>query len=369
MQYGGAERADDSIGSMLLVRALLCAIRRLSSILVVTGTIAMSLPCVHAQSKASADTPGGYAQRDEVRQFIATMAADHDFDATKLAKLFAQAQTQNSAIRAMTAPHAAPPKWFEYAPPFLSQERINGGIAFRDRHRALLERAEREYGVPMEVIVAIIGVETFYGRVSGRYRVFDALTTLAFDYPRRAEFFREELKQFLLLAREWNLSPLSPKGSFAGAMGLPQFMPTSFRRYAIDFDSDGRIDLWTNIGDVVGSVANFLSRHGWQKGQPVLLPAKVDATQAQIAVGDGGLSERRQYVAWTALNIVIADPSAVEVDPQWMAALVQLDEADGPKYRLGFNNFYVLTRYNRSRMYASAVWDLAQAIGRGGAAQ
>ena len=375
MQHVGAKRADDSIGHMHLVPALTRIIRTLVAISIVAiGIVAILAHKVHAQSKPptdtasvskpSADAAAGYAQRDEVRQFIATMVADHDFDAAKLSRLFAQAQTQNSAIRAMTAPVAAPPKWFEYAPSFLSQERINGGIAFRDRHRAVLERAEREFGVPMEVIVAIIGVETFYGRVQGRYRVLDALTTLAFDYPRRGDFFREELKQFLLLAREWNMSPLSPKGSFAGAMGLPQFMPTSFRRYAVDFDNDGHIDLWTNIGDVVGSVANFLSRHGWQKGQPVLLPAMVDAEEAMRAVANGGLSERRPYLAWNAVNISVANPSAVEIDPQWMAALVQLDEADGPKYRLGFNNFYVLTRYNRSRLYASAVWDLAQAIGR-----
>ena len=367
MRHGGVARADDSIGSMSLVSSLACKIRRIWSTVVAVvamAVITVFTAAVTAQAKPSGDDPSGYAQRDEVREFIATMAADHDFDATKLARLFAQAQTQNSAIRAMSAPMTAPPKWFEYAPSFLSQERINGGIAFRDRHRALLERAEREYGVPTEVIVAIIGVETFYGRVSGRYRVFDALTTLAFDYPRRAEFFREELKQFLLLTREWNMSPLSPKGSFAGAMGLPQFMPTSFRRYAIDFDNDGRIDLWTNIGDVVGSVANFLSRHGWQKGQPALLPATAEANEAKRAVGEGGLSERREYLAWTAINIAVADPLAVEIDPHWMAALVQLDEADGPKYRLGFNNFYVLTRYNRSRLYASAVWDLAQAIAR-----
>ena len=315
MQHGGAERADDSIGHMLVISAFARAIQRLSrvslrailaSAVALIGATIFLAGDVHAQGKAFAEASSGYAQREDVRQFIATMVADHDFDATKLARLFAQAQTQNSAIRAMTAPVSVPPKWFEYAPSFLSRERINGGIAFRDRHRTVLERAEREYGVPMEVIVAIIGVETFFGRVQGRYRVFDALTTLAFDYPRRAEYFREELKQFLLLAREWNMSPLSVKGSFAGAMGLPQFMPTSFRRYAIDFDADGKIDLWTNIGDVVGSVANFLSRHGWQKGHPVLLPVTVDAGEAKSAVGDGGLSERRAYLAWNAINIAIA---------------------------------------------------------------
>ena len=297
------------------------------------------------------------------------MAADHDFDAQQLSKLFAQVQTQSSAIRAMSAPVSTPPKWFEYAPQFLSADRIAQGILFRERHRAVLDRAEREYGVPAEVIVAIIGVETYYGKVAGRYRVLDALTTLAFDYPRRADFFREELKQFLLLTREWKMSPLAPRGSFAGAMGLPQFMPGSFRRYAVDFDGDGRIDIWSNVSDVVGSVANFLSRHGWQKGHPVLLSATVDPADAKRAVGDGGLSDRRDYLAWSAINISVSKPSAFEIDPLWQAALVLLERNDGPSYRLGFNNFYVLTRYNRSRLYATAVWDLAQAIAGPGPVQ
>ena len=326
-------------------------------------SVLSTLSC--AQTDATAATGSGYAQRPEVRDFIAMMAADHEFDARLLSKLFAQVQPQSSTIRAMSAPMTTPPKWFEYAPQFLGSDRIAQGVAFRERHRAVLERAEREYGVPAEVIVAIIGVETYYGKVAGRYRVLDALSTLAFDYPRRADFFREELKQFLLLTREWKMSPLTPRGSFAGAMGLPQFMPGSFRRYAVDFDGDGHIDIWGNVPDAVGSVGNFLSRHGWQKGQPVLLPATVDPVAANNALGDGGLSERRDYLAWTAINIAVSDPAATEIDPQWQAALVLLDQNDGPTYRLGFNNFYVLTRYNRSRLYATAVWDLSQAIARG----
>ena len=312
----------------------------------------------------STEPATGYAQRQEVRDFIAMMATDHEFDPVALAKLFAQVQTQNSAIRAMSAPVTTPPKWFEYAPAFLSTERIAGGVAFRDKHRQALDRAEKEYGVPSEVIVSIIGVETFYGRVPGRYRVIDALATLAFDYPRRAEFFRDELKQFLLLTREWKISPLAPRGSFAGAMGLPQFMPSSFRRYAVDFDGDGRIDIWSNVPDVVGSVANFLSRHGWQKDHPVLLPANADPFEAKSALGDGGLSDRRDYLSWAAKNITVRESGAANIEPQWAAALVLLEQPDGPTYRLGFNNFYVLTRYNRSRLYATAVWDLAQAIAR-----
>ena len=318
-----------------------------------------------AQQGRAADHGSGYAQRPEVREFIAEVASEQGFDTRTLLRLFGHVQTQTSAIRAMSSPVTTPPKWYEYAPQFLSAERIAGGIAFRNAHRAALERAEREYGIPPEIVTAIIGVETFYGRNAGRYRVLDALTTLAFDYPRRADYFREELKQFLLLTREWMISPLSPRGSFAGAMGVPQFMPTSFRRYAIDFDADGRIDLWTNMDDVIGSIANYLSRYGWQVGHPVLIPVSVDSDAARATIAANGLSERRDYADWMALSVSTLEPAVL--DPQWAAALVLLEDADGPSYRLGFNNFYVLTRYNRSRLYATAVWDLAQRIGKGDA--
>ncbi|MBK8742954.1 MAG: lytic murein transglycosylase B [Betaproteobacteria bacterium] len=315
-----------------------------------------------AAHAAPAERGSGYDERPEVREFLAAFAEEQGFSTRSLLRLFSHVKTQNSAIQAMSAPVVAPPKWFEYAPRFLNTERIAGGVTFRNTHRAALERAEREYGVPSEVIVAIIGVETSYGRNIGRYRVLDALATLAFDYPRRADYFREELRQFLLLAREWKISPLEPKGSFAGAMGVPQFMPTSFRRFAVDYDADGKIDLWTGMDDVIGSVANYLSLHGWERDRPVLLPVSVDSAEARAAVGGNGLSERRDYAGWTALNVSLRESAAI--DPQWEAMLVQLDEIDGPGYRLGFNNFYVLTRYNRSRMYAAAVWDLALGIRR-----
>ena len=318
---------------------------------------------VFVPSVRAVENGSGYAQRPEVREFIAEFAGEQGFDTRALLRLFGHVQTQNSAIRAMSAPVTTPPKWFEYAPQFLSAERIAGGIAFRSAHRAALERAEREYGVPPEVVTAIIGVETFYGRNAGRYRVLDALTTLAFDYPRRADYFREELKQFLLLTRELKISPLWPRGSFAGAMGVPQFMPTSFRRYAVDFDADGRIDLWTDMDDVIGSVANYLSRFGWETGHPVLIPVSVDSDEARAMVATNGLSERRDFTDWTALNVTARD--STPIDPRWAAALVLLEEVDGPAYRLGFNNFYVLTRYNRSRLYATAVWELAQRIRKG----
>ena len=185
------------------------------------------------------------------------MATEHGFDRAALARALRAARPQPAVIAAMDRPMLEPPKWFEYAPPFLSPARVDGGVAFLAAHRATLQRAERDYGVPPEVVVAIIGVESFYGREHGRHRTFDALATLAFDYPRRATFFRGELEHFLLLRASSASDPLAPRGSFAGAIGMPQFMPGSYRTFAVDFDDDGRIDLWRSADDVIGSVANL----------------------------------------------------------------------------------------------------------------
>lgn len=303
----------------------------------------------------------GYAARNDVRAYIDQMARQHGFDRRKLSKLFAQVKTQPSALRAMSAPIEQPPKWYEYSASLLSDTRVERGLDFwRDNEPALVE-AESEFGVPPEIVVAIIGVETFYGRVSGRYRVIDTLTTLAFDYPRRAEFFRKELTDFLLLCREQHLSALEPRGSFAGAMGLPQFMPGTFRDYAIDFDQDGRIDIWHDASDSVGSVANFLLWHGWQRHEPVLLPAQVDNAEV-LRLLNGGISDRRALHEWEQDGVRVGEglPESGAADSP--AALVMLEQPAVSSYWLGFNNFYVLTRYNRSRLYAAAVWQLAEKI-------
>jgi membrane-bound lytic murein transglycosylase B len=303
-----------------------------------------------------------YDKRPETRAFIAELVAEHGFARRDLAHLFAHARYQPRIVAAMSRPVLSPPKWYEYAPRFLSRERIDGGLEFWRTNAPTLARAQGEFGVPAEVIVAIIGVETFYGRNTGSYRVFDALTTLAFDYPRRSEFFRNELKQFLLLARDQGISPLVPKGSYAGASGLPQFMPSSVRAYALDYDGDGRIDLSAEPADAIGSVANYLARHDWQQGAPVLAQARVDpaASEAVLRELDGGVSERRPLDAWTRDGVgADALPADAGSDP---VGLLMLEEADGPSYWLAFGNWYVLTRYNRSRLYATAVWQLAQAL-------
>ncbi len=303
-----------------------------------------------------------YDQRPEIRAFIAELADEHGFGRHELGRLFAQARYQPRIVAAMSRPVLAPPKWYEYAPQFLSAERVDGGVEFWRDNEATLGRAQSEFGVPAEVIVAIIGVETFYGRNTGSYRVFDALTTLAFDYPRRAAFFRSELEQFLLLARDQGISPLLPKGSYAGAYGLPQFMPGSVRAYAVDYDGDGRIDLSSDPADAIGSVGNFLARHDWQPGAPVLEPAQIDpaASETVLRALDGGISERRPLDAWmrdgVGAHVMPADPGSAPI------GLLMLEEVDGQSYWLTYGNWYVLTRYNRSRLYATAVWQLAQAL-------
>ena len=325
---------------------------------VAAAALAMSAQAWSAPAKESGS---GYAQRAEVLEFVEELVGE-GFRRGELLRLFAQVQTQSSALTAMTRPYATPPKWFEYSPPFLTQARVDGGVAYWNANKGALARAEARYGVPPEIVVAIVGVETFYGRITGRYRVIDALTTLAFDYPRRADFFREELKQFLLLTRDWKIAPLSAKGSFAGAMGMPQFMPTSFRRFAVDFDADGRIDLWSDNDDVIGSVAHFLERHGWERGGAVLFDADIDPASMPSIALENGLSPMREYGDWLAQKVVAR--TRAQINPRTGAMLVQLDEADGPTYRLGFTNFAALRHYNRSRLYATAVWELAQAIRR-----
>lgn len=315
-----------------------------------------------ALDAATSGAPLRYDQRPETRAFIAELVAEHGFARRELVHLFAHARYQPRIVAAMSRPVLSPPKWYEYAPQFLNRERIDGGLEFWRANEEALARAQAEFGVPAEVIVAIIGVETFYGRNTGSYRVFDALTTLAFDYPRRSDFFRNELRQFLLLAREQGISPLVPKGSYAGATGLPQFMPGSVRAYAVDYDGDGRIDLSAEPADAIGSVGNYLARHDWQPGAPVLAQARVDpaGSEAVLRKLDGGVSERRPLDAWTR-DGVGADPLPADPGSEPIG-LLMLEEAEGPSYWLVFGNWYVLTRYNRSRLYATAVWRLAEAL-------
>ncbi len=311
----------------------------------------------------AAEPPVGYVARADARVLMRELVAEHGFSRAELERVFRAARAQPRIIALMDRPLLVPPKWFEYAPPFLSPERVAAGVAYWRAHAALLGEAEARYGVPPEIIIGILGVETFYGRFTGKYRVLDALATLAFDYPRRAPFFRGELKEFLLLAREQQISPLVPTGSFAGAIGVPQFMPGSYRHYAVDFDGDGRVDLWHSNADVIGSVANYLARHDWRRGGPVLLPATL-APEAHDALRrrlDGGVSERRALDAWRQDGVRV-DGGASDPGPDPVAVLMLEEAPDYETYWIACQNFYVLTRYNRSRLYATAVWQLGQAV-------
>jgi membrane-bound lytic murein transglycosylase B len=329
--------------------------------LLLAVVVSLAAPLARA---GSTPVERGYRHRADVDAFIAEMVREHGFARRDLERVFAQAQYKPKIVAAMQRPILAPPKWYEYAPPLLSQERIDGGVAYWRAHADALARAEAQYGVPPEIIVAIVGVETLYGRNTGSYRTIDALSTLAFDYPRRAAFFRGELAEFLLLAREQGFSPLTATGSFAGALGVPQFMPGSVRRFAVDFDGDGKIDLWHSDDDAIGSVANYLARHDWQAGQPVVIPVTLDPSRRDDLVRklDGGISERRPLAAWIEDGVIVGE-AAPDLSPEPLGLLV-LEEADtgADRYFLACPDFYVITRYNRSRLYAAAVWSLAEAI-------
>jgi membrane-bound lytic murein transglycosylase B len=261
-------------------------------------------------------------------------------------------------VKAIAAPSTAKP-WHEFRSIFLTPARISGGLEFWQQHADLLGRARDVYGVPEEIIVSIIGVETLYGRRLGSFRVIDALYTLGFEMTERATFFRGEMEQFLLLARENALDPLGIKGSFAGAMGMPQFIPTSYRRFAVDFDGDGKINLWDSAADVIGSVANYLRHFGWVWGQPVTVPARIGGTQVKELL-DAGLKPQL-----TLQELLPKGVEAIEELPfDLQAGLFTLDIEQGQEYWLALNNFYVITRYNRSKNYAMAVYQLAKAIVR-----
>ena len=342
------------------MRLALCAL-----LVLFCATLAAPSPGIAAGAKSRAQA--GYAQRAEVRAFIDEMVADEGYDRAALTRALAAARHQPRIIEAMQRPLLEPPKWHDYAPPFLSPARVDGGVAYWNAHATVLARAEERFGVPPEIIVAIIGVETYYGRNTGSHRAIDALSTLAFDYPRRAAFFRGELKQFLLLVRDLRIDPTAPRGSFAGALGVPQFMPGSYREFAVDFDGDGRIDLWTSPADVVGSVGSYLALHDWQRGQPVLLRAAIaeDSMPAVQRRLDGGISERRTAEAWAQDGVAAAGaPPDLASDPVALLLLEEKDAdgAESASYWIACQNFYVLTRYNRSRLYAAAVHELATAI-------
>lgn len=278
----------------------------------------------------------------QVDQFIQTTAAEKDLDPQWVRSIISQANHQQSIIDAMNRPAEKTLKWFEYRKIFITDKRTQEGVDFWDKHEPVLNEVSAATGVPTEVIVAIIGVETFYGRIMGSYKVIDALYTLAFDYHKRSKFFTSELKHFLALAQESHIDPLTAKGSYAGAMGFGQFMPSSYRAYAVDYEADNKIDLLNNPQDAIASVANYLKAHKWQSDGEVLTAIEKPSIDMKFNQLKPHLKDHKTQAEYTVL---------------------ELDLENGEKeYWQGFQNFYVISRYNHSHMYVSAVYQLSQAI-------
>ncbi|HKO87277.1 MAG TPA: lytic murein transglycosylase B [Burkholderiales bacterium] len=317
----------------------------------------LAVAFLSASATAAPSVEPPYAARPEVQAFITAVSQKHNFDEVELQRLFSQARMHPGVIKAMTPLPQGKRSWKTYRGNFVNARRIEAGHRFMQIYAEALQRAEVQYGVPREIIAAIIGVETEYGRNMGTYRVIDALSTLSFDYPRRADYFRDELEEFLLLSRESKVDAAELQGSYAGALGIPQFMPSSIRRYGVDHDGDQLRDL-RNPVDAIGSVANFLQKHGWVSGGPISVSAVAEG-EAFRAFADGSVLPAHPVAELRRAGVKF--DAGIANDMQ--SILIELDSADAPaEYRVAFQNFYVLTRYNRSSFYASAVTDLAEAL-------
>lgn len=303
---------------------------------------------LHAPAAVAEPHPGAEA-------FIERVVAEHDLDLEQVRAVLERAEYQQAIIDAITRPAEGKP-WHEYRPIFLGETRIEAGAAYWSEHRELIDRVAAEFGVPAPFVLAIIGVETNYGKITGSYRVVDALATLGFYYPRRGAFFARELGEYFRLADEENLPLEEVRGSYAGAMGLGQFIPSSYRAYAVDFDASGSRDLWQSLPDALGSVANYLHVHGWRPGEPTVLP--VDAVPEGFD-GDFPIKPADTLTSLAALGVEF-DPRGLAGDTP--ATIIELEGKTGPEFWIGLNNFYVITRYNRSPLYAMAVSQLAAAI-------
>ena len=299
----------------------------------------------------------------KVQNFIDQMVSKHGFNRDELEKLFSQVKIKQEILNAISRPAEKSKPWYEYRNIFLKSRRIKHGIKFWKENQQVIDYAHEVYGVAPEIIVAIIGVETFYGTRQGSYRVMDALSTLGFKYPKRSQFFLGELEYFLLMSKEQGFDPLSKKGSYAGAMGMGQFIPSSYQSYAIDFDGDGIKNIWSNEADAIGSVANYFKRHGWQKDQPVA---------DQISLNkDSVLSPKDACKRSCKPKLTVTDfkhkgvTGKLSVNDKTKAVLLALKQKTGMEYWLGYNNFYVISRYNHSTLYSMAVYQLSQEIKKG----
>ena len=316
---------------------------------------------VMAAPVGSIEKPAGYAyERPEVKAFIDDLVKQEKFSRAELETVLGKAKKSDRVLELISRPAERRLEWKDYRKIFMTDERVQKGLEFWKAHEETLTKAEKQYGVPAQIIVSIIGVETYYGRQTGGFKVLDALSTLSFDYPPRSKFFTQQLKEFLILAREQKFEPYDLTGSYAGAMGIPQFMPSSYRAYAVDFTGDGQSDIWQKEEDAIGSVANYLKENGWQAGKPIASRARVQGTVYDkiktSSVKPQKTLKQLEKSGWKAVSVL---PSATRAAP------IKLEGEKGTEYWLGMENFRVITTYNRSRLYAMAVHQLAKEVKSG----
>lgn len=325
----------------------------------VLAVVIATLGGIAARAAAAepASQPGPPFPRAELVKFARQVARRDGLRRKAVLKVLTQAREQPDIIDKISRPAERVLEWWQYRRIFLSEQRISAGVAFWQEHRDALERVSAEEGVPPQYIIAILGAETYYGRITGSYRVLDALATLAFAYPPRERYFRSELEQFLVLTHHEKIDPLAAKGSYAGAMGPLQFMPSAYILYAIDGDDDGQRNLFTDWDDIFASVAHYLHQCGWQAGGPVVADVKIDPG-ATFQIDPGNLKLDRTIDGLNAQGVRVSSDAPGNTP----VVLLLAQQQDGPTYRVGFNNFHALTRYNHSALYAMAVDELAQAI-------
>ncbi len=302
---------------------------------------------------------GDYRYRADVENFIRKVAATSDYSEAELIELFSQVKNQRDLFERMDKP-AEKLEWHQYRKIFLTDKRINAGIKFWKENRELISQVEKTFKVPAEIIVAIVGVETFYGVYKGKSPVFDTLVTFAFDYPKRAEFFTRELEQFLILSKENQLDTRAVMGSYAGAMGMPQFIASSYRNYALDGDGDGKANLFDSLADIMISVANYFKKHGWVEGQPITYPISLQKEKTKIDIEPA----MKPNHVWKDLSAA-GFKSKTPLDGDLKVALLKFEQQDHTEYWVGLQNFYVITRYNHSPLYAMAVYQLSQKLKQG----
>jgi len=322
-----------------------------STYLLIFSTLFM----LQANNSVAAD-PRPFEDKSPIKEFIDEMVSEYKYDQAFLSDLFDKARLHQSILDAISRPAESKP-WYDYRKIFVTRERVRGGVLFWNEHEDIVKQVAEKYQISPEIVVAIVGVETRYGKHKGRYPVLDSLSTLAFAYPPRASFFRSELKHYLLMTREENLDPLEQKGSYAGAMGMPQFISSSFRSYAVDFDNDGQRDLWTNVADALGSVGNYFKRHGWVPGQPIAHKVEVHGIKYKELISD---SLKPRYNQDELMLAGVTLPNNIPRDIK--GSLIELDSGDGPEHWVVWQNFYVISRYNRSALYSMAVFQLSQEI-------